>query len=134
MPGVVVVGSQWGDEGKGKVVDLLTEQADVVARYQGGNNAGHTVMFHDTTHVLHLIPSGIFRPGKLMVLGNGVVVDPEALLDEIDALRRAGVEVGDNLKISDAANLVMPYHKAFDKLREQLRGAGKIGTLERNAG
>ena len=134
MPGVVVVGSQWGDEGKGKVVDLLTEQADVVARYQGGNNAGHTVIFNDKAHVLHLIPSGIFHPGKLMVLGNGVVVDPEALLDEIDALRRAGVEVGDNLKISDAANLVMPYHKAFDKLREQLRGAGKIGTTGRGIG
>jgi len=134
MPAVVVVGSQWGDEGKGKVVDLLTEQADIVARFQGGNNAGHTVMFGDKTYVLHLIPSGIFREGRLAVLGNGVVVDPRALLDEIAALRAAGVEVGENLRVSDQANLVMPYHKAFDKLREQIKGAGKIGTTGRGIG
>ncbi len=134
MPAVVVVGSQWGDEGKGKVVDLLTEQADIVARFQGGNNAGHTVMFGDKTYVLHLIPSGIFREGRLAVLGNGVVVDPRALLDEIAALRTAGVEVGENLRVSDQANLVMPYHKDFDKLREQIKGAGKIGTTGRGIG
>ncbi|MCZ6841536.1 MAG: adenylosuccinate synthase [SAR324 cluster bacterium] len=134
MPGVVVVGSQWGDEGKGKVVDFLTERADVVARYQGGNNAGHTVMFGDRKFVLHLLPSGIFRENKRVVLGEGVVIDPEALLEELDALSAQGVEVGDRLYISDAANLVMPYHKAFDKLREQWRGAGKIGTTGRGIG
>ena len=134
MPGIVVVGAQWGDEGKGKVVDLLTEQADIVARYQGGNNAGHTVMFEDKTFILHLVPSGIFRPGKLAVLGNGVVVDPEALLAEIADLAKAGIDVGPKLKVSDACNVVMPYHKAFDKLRESLRGPGKIGTTGRGIG
>ncbi|MBI4081506.1 MAG: adenylosuccinate synthase [Candidatus Lambdaproteobacteria bacterium] len=134
MPGIVVVGSQWGDEGKGKVVDLLSERVDVVARYQGGNNAGHTVMFEDKQFILHLIPSGIFWKGKLTVLGNGVVVDPQALLDEIAELRRQGVYVGENLKVSDEANLIMPYHKAFDKLRENLKGAGKIGTTGRGIG
>jgi adenylosuccinate synthase len=134
MPGIVIVGSQWGDEGKGKVVDLLTEQVHVVARYQGGNNAGHTVMFGDRSFILHLIPSGIFWPGKLNVLGNGVVVDPEAMLQEAADLRKRGVTVGDNLRVSDEANLVMPYHKAFDKLREHLRGAGKIGTTGRGIG
>ena len=134
MPGMVVVGSQWGDEGKGKVVDVLTEKADVVARYQGGNNAGHTVMFEDKKFVLHLLPSGIFRKGKQVVLGEGVVIDPEALLEEVDALAAQGVEIGGNLRISDGANLVMPYHKAFDKLREELRGAGKIGTTGRGIG
>ncbi len=134
MPGIVIVGSQWGDEGKGKVVDLLTERVDVVARYQGGNNAGHTVMFGDHRFILHLVPSGIFWPGKLNVLGNGVVVDPEALLEEVGDLRKRGIAVGDNLRVSDEANIVMPYHKAFDKLREHLRGAGKIGTTGRGIG
>jgi adenylosuccinate synthase len=134
MPGIVVVGAQWGDEGKGKVVDLLTRDADIVARYQGGNNAGHTVMFEDKTFILHLVPSGIFWPEKTAVLGNGLVVDPEALLDEVAALQKAGVEVGHNLRVSDAANVVMPYHKAFDKVRESLRGAGKIGTTGRGIG
>lgn len=134
MPGIVIVGAQWGDEGKGKVVDLLSERADVIARYQGGNNAGHTVKFGERSFVLHLVPSGIFWPGKLSVLGSGVVVDPGAMLEEVDALRKAGVEVGDNLKVSDECNLVMPYHKAFDKLREHLRGAGKIGTTGRGIG
>ncbi len=134
MPGIVIVGSQWGDEGKGKVVDLLSEQAHVIARYQGGNNAGHTVMFGDRTFILHLVPSGIFRPGTLNVLGSGVVVDPGSLLEEIASLRGAGVAVGENLKVSDEANLVMPYHKAFDKLREAMRGAGKIGTTGRGIG
>ncbi|HEX9844372.1 MAG TPA: adenylosuccinate synthase [bacterium] len=134
MPGIVVVGAQWGDEGKGKVVDLLTQEADIVARFQGGNNAGHTVMFEDKQFILHLVPSGIFRPGKLGVLGNGVVVDPEALLKEVADLRAAGVDVSDVLKVSDACNVVMPYHKAFDKLREALRGPGKIGTTGRGIG
>ena len=134
MPTVLVIGSQWGDEGKGKVVDLLTERADVVARYQGGNNAGHTVMFDEETYVLHSVPSGVFWPGKTVVLGNGVVVDPEALLEELDSLRKSGVQVGDNLRLSESANVVMPYHKAFDKLREVYRGAGKIGTTGRGIG
>jgi len=134
MPGIVIVGTQWGDEGKGKVVDLLSERADVIARYQGGNNAGHTVKFGDRSFILHLVPSGIFWPGKLSVLGSGVVVDPEAMLAEIEALRGDGVEVGANLKVSDQCHLVMPYHKAFDKLREHLRGAGKIGTTGRGIG
>ena len=134
MSCVVIVGSQWGDEGKGKIVDMLTERVDIVARYQGGNNAGHTVMFHGKTFILHLVPSGIFRPGKLSVIGNGVVVDPEALVTEIAELRGSGVEIGENLKISDEANLIMPYHKALDKLRETLKGAGKIGTTGRGIG
>ena len=134
MPGIVVVGAQWGDEGKGKVVDLLTQQADIVARFQGGNNAGHTVMFEDKTFVVHLIPSGVFWENKIAVLGNGVVVDPAALLDEVAQLRKAGVRVEDNLKVSDAANVVMPYHKAFDQFREALRGPGKIGTTGRGIG
>ncbi len=134
MACVVVVGSQWGDEGKGKVVDLLTERADIVARFQGGNNAGHTVVFSGQTYILHLIPSGIFHPGKLAVLGNGVVVDPEALIEEIDGLAKLGVEVGDNFKVSDEANLIMPYHKAMDRLRESLKGEGKIGTTGRGIG
>ncbi|MCH8842096.1 MAG: adenylosuccinate synthase [SAR324 cluster bacterium] len=134
MTCVVIVGCQWGDEGKGKIVDLLTEHADIVARFQGGNNAGHTVVFDNRTYILHLIPSGIFRKGKLAVLGNGVVVDPIALLEEIDGLQAKGVTVGDNLRISDEANLIMPYHKAMDKLRETLKGAGKIGTTGRGIG
>ena len=134
MACVVVVGSQWGDEGKGKVVDLLTERADIVARFQGGNNAGHTVVFSGQTYILHLIPSGIFHQGKLAVLGNGVVVDPEALIEEIDGLAKLGVEVGDNFKVSDEANLIMPYHKAMDRLRESLKGEGKIGTTGRGIG
>ena len=134
MPGIVVVGAQWGDEGKGKVVDLLTREADVVARFQGGNNAGHTVMFEDKTFVLHLIPSGVFWPGKTAVLGNGVVIDPEAFLEEVETLRAAGVEVEGRLCVSDAANVVMPYHKAFDQLREKWRGSGKIGTTGKGIG
>lgn len=134
MPGIVVVGAQWGDEGKGKVVDLLTEDADIVARFQGGNNAGHTVMFEDKTFVLHSLPSGVFWPGKTVVLGNGVVLDPEAMVEEMDELEALGIPVRENLKVSDAANVVMPYHKAFDKLREIWRGAGKIGTTGRGIG
>jgi len=134
MSGLVVVGSQWGDEGKGKVVDLLGERADIVARYQGGNNAGHTVVFGGNTYILHLIPSGIFHPGKLAVLGNGVVIDPDALLEEIAYLAKSGVDVAQRLKVSEQAHLIMPYHKAFDKLRETLKGTGKIGTTGRGIG
>lgn len=134
MPGIVVVGSQWGDEGKGKVVDLFTEQVDIVARYQGGNNAGHTVMFEDQKFVLHLIPSGILRPEKISVLGNGVVVDPEAIVEEIKYLEERGIVVKGRLKISDAANIVMPYHKLFDNLREKATEGKKIGTTGRGIG
>ncbi|MDH4120490.1 MAG: adenylosuccinate synthase [Deltaproteobacteria bacterium] len=134
MSSIVIVGTQWGDEGKGKIVDLLTGKTDLVVRYQGGNNAGHTVVFGGNTYVLHLVPSGIFHPGKTAVLGNGVVIDPAALLEEIGYLKDHGVSVEGRLKVSDQAHLIMPYHKAFDKLRESLKGAGKIGTTGRGIG
>ena len=130
---VIIVGSQWGDEGKGKIVDLLTEYADGVIRYQGGNNAGHTVMFEDKTFVLHLIPSGILRE-KLSILGNGVVIDPAALLEEIKQLHEMNVSIRDNLRISNNAHLVMPYHLLFDQLRESRKGKQKIGTTGRGIG
>ena len=133
MACVIVVGTQWGDEGKGKIVDLLTENADVVVRHQGGNNAGHTVMFEDKSFVLHLIPSGVLR-NSLSVLGNGVVIDPQELLKEINELKAANISVEDNLKISHRAHLVMPYHKVFDKRREELKGKQKIGTTGRGIG
>ncbi len=133
MSGVVVVGTQWGDEGKGKVVDFLTSRAAMVVRFQGGSNAGHTVSFNGRCFVLHLIPSGIFHAKTISVLGNGVVIDPKALLEEIEMLTRAGVGVS-NLHISRTAQLVMPYHKVIDRLREKLRGTGKIGTTGRGIG
>ena len=133
MTCVIIVGSQWGDEGKGKTVDLLTEYADGVIRYQGGNNAGHTVMFEDKTFVLHLIPSGILRE-KLSILGNGVVIDPAALLEEIKQLQEMKISVRDNLRISNNAHLVMPYHVLFDQLRESRKGKQKIGTTGRGIG
>src|SRR5438128_9468893 len=129
-----VIGVQWGDEGKGKIVDLLCESFDVVARYQGGHNAGHTVRFGDKHCSLRLIPSGILHPAKLCVLGNGVVIDPEALLDEIESLRKLGVQIDDNLKISDSAHCILPYHKALDLAREEAAGAAKIGTAGRGIG
>lgn len=131
---VAVIGSQWGDEGKGKIVDLLCESFDVVARYQGGHNAGHTVKFADKHFALRLIPSGIIHPGKLCLLGNGMVIDPEALLQEIDALRAAGVTIGDNLLISDSAHCILPYHQALDIAREESAGVAKIGTTGRGIG
>src|SRR2546422_955904 len=131
---VVVVGVQWGDEGKGKVVDALAEHFDIVARYQGGANAGHTVVVDGTKFVLQLIPTGILRPDKIAVIGNGVVVDPEALLREIETLERAGVEVGDRLLISDRAHLILPYHRAHELAAEQARGVGKIGTTSKGIG
>ena len=133
MACVVVVGPQWGDEGKGNIVDLLTEHADAVVRYQGGANAGHTVMFEDRTFILHLIPSGILR-GKPSILGNGVVVDVASLAQEIVNLRKAGIAVEDTLKVSDRAHVVMPWHKTFDRLREVLRGTNKLGTTGRGIG
>jgi adenylosuccinate synthase len=129
-----VIGSQWGDEGKGKIVDLLCERFDVVARFQGGHNAGHTVKFADQHFALRLIPSGILHPGKLCLLGNGMVIDPEALLDEIEKLRALGVSIEDNLKISDSAHCILPYHKALDLAREAAAGGGKIGTTGRGIG
>jgi adenylosuccinate synthase len=135
MANVVVVGMQWGDEGKGKIVDLLTEYADVVVRFQGGHNAGHTLVIDGHKYVLHLIPSGILRAGKVCAIGNGVVLDPAALLQEVDELARVGVGVdGSNLKVSPLANLILPYHQAVDLAREQRKGAGKIGTTGRGIG
>src|SRR5204863_5560984 len=134
MKSLAVIGAQWGDEGKGKIVDLLCESFDVVARYQGGHNAGHTVKFGDKHFSLRLIPSGILHPDKLCILGNGMVIDPEALLDEIEQLRGLGVTVENNLKISDAAHVILPYHRALDLAREEAAGAAKIGTTGRGIG
>ena len=131
---VAVIGAQWGDEGKGKIVDLLCEDFDVVARYQGGHNAGHTVKFEDKHFALRLIPSGIIHPDKLCLLGNGMVIDPQALLDEIEGLRAAGLKIEENLLISDAAHCILPYHKALDLAREEAAGVAKIGTTGRGIG
>lgn len=131
---VAVIGAQWGDEGKGKIVDLLCEDFDVVARYQGGHNAGHTVKFEDKHFALRLIPSGIVHPNKLCLLGNGMVIDPDALLSEVASLREAGVTIEDNLLISDAAHCILPYHKALDLAREEAAGEAKIGTTGRGIG
>lgn len=135
MPAIVVVGAQWGDEGKGKIVDLLAEKADIVVRYQGGNNAGHTLVVGDEKTVLHLIPSGVLHAGKICVIGNGVVIDPHVLLAEVDSLQARGyLQDPQLLKISDRAHLIMPYHRAIDQAREQLRGEGRIGTTGRGIG
>src|SRR6266550_73116 len=131
---LAVIGAQWGDEGKGKIVDLLCESFDVVARDQGGHNAGHTVRFGDKHYSLKLIPSGILHPGKLCLLGNGMVIDPEALLSKIESLRGLGVTIDANLKISDSAHCILPYHKALDLAREEAAGASKIGTTGRGIG
>ena len=135
MANVAVIGAQWGDEGKGKIVDLFTHEADVVVRFQGGNNAGHTLVVDGEKTVLHLVPSGALHPGKLCVIGNGVVVDPEVLLDEIAGLKKRGHLLDDSLlRVSEEAHLIMPYHKAIDQARERLRGKGKIGTTGRGIG
>jgi adenylosuccinate synthase len=135
MPNTVLVGAQWGDEGKGKVIDVLTAQADLVVRYQGGSNAGHTVIVAGHKYVLHLVPSGILHPGKQCVIGNGVVVDPLALIEEIRMLEKEGVVVQGRLTVSDRAHLVLRYHNALDKADEAARGAGKkIGTTGRGIG
>jgi len=134
MPNVVIVGAQWGDEGKGKIVDLLTVDADYIVRYQGGHNAGHTVVIGEEEFVLHLIPSGILHPGKKCVIGNGVVVDPSALIAEMRALEKRGISFEDNLFISENAHLIMPYHKAIDKESEKLKGTRRIGTTGRGIG
>ncbi len=135
MGNVVVVGSQWGDEGKGKVVDWLSSRADVIVRFQGGHNAGHTLVIGDTVFKLSLLPSGVVRPGKLSVIGNGVVVDPWALLAEIDTIREKGVVISpDSLILAENAVLILPVHGAVDRAREAAAGAGKIGTTGRGIG
>ena len=135
MKNVVVVGSQWGDEGKGKIVDWLSEQADVVIRFQGGHNAGHTLVIDGVTYKLRLLPSGIVRKNKISIIGNGVVVDPWALLDEIKEIREKDVVVNsENFMISEAANLIMPFHREMDEIREDAAGKSKIGTTRRGIG
>ena len=133
MPGIVIIGTQWGDEGKGKVVDLLAERAAAVVRFQGGNNAGHTIVRDHETFKFHLIPSGILHPGKLCVIGNGVVIDPEVLTGEIDGLRRRGVDVS-GLRVSANAHLIMPYHVMLDSAGEARLGKLEIGTTKRGIG
>ena len=133
MSSIVVVGTQWGDEGKGKITDFLAEQADVIARFSGGNNAGHTIQFGGETYKLHLVPSGIFYKDKLAVIGNGVVVDPVALLKELDGLNERGIST-DNLRISNRAQVILPYHIAQDEYEERLRGDNKIGTTKKGIG
>ena len=135
MANVVVVGAQWGDEGKGKLVDWLSERADVVARFQGGHNAGHTLVIDGVTYKLSLLPSGIVRPGKLSIIGNGVVIDPWALDGEINRLRSQGVDVSpDNLRVAENAVLILPLHRELDSMREAAAGDGKIGTTGRGIG
>jgi adenylosuccinate synthase len=133
MSTVVIVGSQWGDEGKGKVIDYLASEADVVVRGQGGNNAGHTVVVGDEKYALHLIPSGVLYENTMNVIGNGVVVDPESLIKELDGLEGRGVNT-DHIRISDRAHLVFPFHKEIDRLAEEARGAAKIGTTKKGIG
>jgi adenylosuccinate synthase len=134
MANIVVIGAQWGDEGKGKIVDLLTEKFDLVTRYQGGHNAGHTVIVGGKKFVLHLIPSGILHGEKICVIGQGVVLDPKALLEEIKSLQEAGVKVNSNLYISSRAHLILPYHRAVEQAAERARGDKKIGTTSRGIG
>jgi adenylosuccinate synthase len=135
MGNVVVVGAQWGDEGKGKIVDWLSERADVVVRFQGGHNAGHTVVIGNVEYKLSLLPSGVVRPGKLSIIGNGVVVDPWALIHEINVVRSKGVDVNpQNLKLADNAALILPSHGALDRAREERRGEKKLGTTGRGIG
>ncbi len=131
---LVVIGTQWGDEGKGKIVDFLSEDADYVVRYQGGHNAGHTIVVDGKTIVLHLIPTGLLQPGKIGVIGNGVVVNPKALLDEISLLADQGIAVSGRLFISEAAHLIMPYHQKIDLESERTKGTQKIGTTGRGIG
>ncbi len=135
MANTILVGAQWGDEGKGKIIDFLTEKVDLVVRSQGGNNAGHTVIVEGKKYVLHLIPSGILRPGTMCVIGNGVVIDAVSLAEEIEGLRKQGIRVTrDNLMISDCAHLTLPHHRALDRAKETAKGKGKIGTTGRGIG
>lgn len=135
MANVVVVGAQWGDEGKGKIVDWLSERADIVVRFQGGHNAGHTLVIGGKTYKLSLLPSGVVRPGKVGVIGNGVVIDPWALIGEIDRIKAQGVDVTrDTLRIAENATLILPLHRELDQMREEAAGTGKIGTTGRGIG
>ncbi len=135
MKNIVVVGSQWGDEGKGKIVDWLSEQADIVVRFQGGHNAGHTLVINGKVFKLRLLPSGIVREGKISILGNGVVIDPWALLDEIKEIKKQGINVTtENFMISETASLILPFHREMDEIREDSAGAVKIGTTRRGIG
>lgn len=133
MSSVVVVGTQWGDEGKGKITDYLSEKAEVVARYQGGNNAGHTIVFNGKKYKLHLIPSGIFYDDKVCVIGNGMVVDPKAVVEELAYLHDLGVHT-ENLRISNRAHVILPYHLRLDVLEEESKGENKIGTTKKGIG
>lgn len=133
MSSVVVVGTQWGDEGKGKITDFLSKEAEVVARYQGGNNAGHTIVFGGTTYKLHLIPSGIFFDDKISVLGNGMVIDPKAFMEELAYLKEHNINT-DQLRVSDRAHIILPYHIKLDILQEDEKGVNKIGTTKKGIG
>ena len=130
----VIVGTQWGDEGKGKIIDVLSRRADIIVRFQGGNNAGHTIVVNNQQFILHLIPSGVLHKGKICVIGNGVVVDPQVLLEEIRSLQKRGINIGNNLKISDQVHLIFPYHKIIDRLRESKKATRRIGTTGRGIG
>ncbi len=134
MSAIVVVGTQWGDEGKGKVVDFLTARADIVVRYAGGHNAGHTILLGSEQFILHLVPSGVLHRGKRCLLGGGMVLDPEAFLTELDHLRERGINIGNRLQLSPEIHVIMPYHKTIDIESERLRGARKIGTTGRGIG
>jgi len=134
MSTLVVVGSQWGDEGKGKITDLLSKEADIIVRYQGGSNAGHTVVKGDEQYIFHLIPSGILHQGVKCLIGNGVVIDPQSLLQEIECLKKKNIEIDDNLFIDFKAHVVFPYHKILDEIKENKRGKDKIGTTKRGIG
>ena len=135
MRNVAVIGSQWGDEGKGKIVDWLSNQADIVVRFQGGHNAGHTLVINGITYKLRLLPSGIVRKNKISIIGNGVVIDPWALLDEIEEISNKGVKItSKNFIIAESANLILPFHKEMDEIREDIAGKAKIGTTRRGIG
>ena len=127
---IVLVGTQWGDEGKGKIIDILSAKVDFIVRYQGGNNAGHTVVVGDQEYIFHLMPSGILHKSKICFIGNGVVIDPLVLLKEIDGIKKAGIDVNGRLKISTLAHVILPYHRILDQLRETKR-KNKIGTTGR---
>ena len=134
MSNVFLVGAQWGDEGKGKIVDFLSSKKDIIVRFQGGNNAGHTVNIEEKKFILHLIPSGILHKNKICVIGCGVVIDPKALIDEIDELAQKGISIDNRLKVSARAHIILPYHKILDNVKEQKRGQDKIGTTGRGIG
>ena len=134
MPAYAVLGAQWGDEGKGKIIDVLSRDADIVARFSGGNNAGHTVVNEQGKFSFHIIPCGVFWPQTMNVIGNGVVVDPDVLLDELDTLTNQGFDIMERILVSDRAHIVMPYHIVLDQLAEQARGNNAIGTTGKGIG